>query len=319
MKLTRDILGSPRRRWLILFVWGGGALAMWQAIVQLLWLADGNVASPMMLAWRGPETMADALYLDVRYLHRAGPVMVWLVAVWAAGKLGARIGGRRVAAASAMLLAGGPHVVAMVHQEAYLMAALMVPAAVMVAVVMKRAMGRVKRYGGPAYVLAMLAAMAGQVMPDAKKSGYTLEVAPWQQMALVAMRELPKDELIAAWPGEGRVIEWVPYLAQRRALVLARDLEGPDGQRAMLAVAEATLAVSSEAMWRLRDDLHVRYLLVQEPDLTGHQPPAVPEALKAQVNLLWRAGGRGFIVPQLLKRAAVYQGEGVVILDLKLI
>jgi hypothetical protein len=136
-----------------------------------------------------------------------------------------------------------------------------------------------------------------------------------------AIAGLPKNALIAGWPGGP--IDTVPY-ACRRQVFLSWELHQAfhtgyvaEARRRMGALVEAYFAVSPEPLVRLRDEFGVTHLLVHLPHLRGAPPtyfepfgPWISEALR-------RADGRELTVLGLVPAQAVYADEQDAIVDLR--
>lgn len=180
---------------------------------------------------------------------------------------------------------------------------------------------RVRSCGFVALVLGYVALVA---QAEAQASGYLFVMEPFQQRALAFIETLPKDAMLAGWPGDrhGRIVEAVPYLAQRSVLVTwaghpiaHRDYVLTMRDR-MNALVDAYFARDVKALKALRDDFGVRYLVVNEADLRGAQPPAYIEPFTGRAKEAWQRNKGNFVALGLDKRAGVYVEDGIHILDL---
>jgi len=114
----------------------------------------------------------------------------------------------------------------------------------------------------------------------------------------------------------------VPYVAQRSVLVtwaghaIAHTDYVLTMRARMEALVEAYLADDVRALVDLRDGFGVDYLVVNEADLTGVEPPSYIEPFNMQSSVLWTAHKGRFVALKLDNRAAVYVADGIHILDL---
>lgn len=159
---------------------------------------------------------------------------------------------------------------------------------------------------------------------DAQASGYLFVMEPFQERALAFIGTLPKDAVVAGWPGDrhGRIVEAVPYVAQRSALVTwaGHAVAHRDYVLMMRArmnmLVDAYLARDVAAIKALRDHFGVDYLVVNEADFAGEEGPGYIEPFSERAKKLWKAHKGRFVALSLDKRAAVYVKDGIHILDL---
>ena len=160
---------------------------------------------------------------------------------------------------------------------------------------------------------------------DATASGYLFILEPFQQRANNFIATLPKDAVLAGWPGDrfGRVVESVPYVAQRSVLVTwaGHPIVHTDyvlTMRArMNALVDAYLAEDVGAIRDLRDRFKVDYLVVNRHDFEGDTAPAYIEPFTSRAEALWTAHKGHFVAIRLDSQAGIYTDGDISILDLK--
>lgn len=179
---------------------------------------------------------------------------------------------------------------------------------------------RVRSTSFAALVLGYIAIIAH---PVAATSGYLFDLEPFQRRALDFIGTLPKNALLAGWPGDryGQVVEAVPYVAQRRVLVTwaghpvaHRDYVLAMRER-MNALLEAYLARDVAALRALRDRFGVEYLVVNARDF--EQAPQYIPPFSARAAQLWEENRGRFVAISLEGDAVVYAADGLRILDLR--
>lgn len=182
-----------------------------------------------------------------------------------------------------------------------------------------------RRAGGTAFAALILGYVACIAQAEPQASGYLFTLEDFQKRALSFVATLPKDAVLAGWPGDryGRIVESVPYVARRKALVTwAGHPVFHSGyvltmRERMNAIVDAYLARDIAPLLELRDRFGVDYLVVNEADFTGVAPPSYIEPFTSRAHALWDAGkGKPFIVLELADRAGVYSADGIHILDL---
>ncbi len=181
------------------------------------------------------------------------------------------------------------------------------------------------RRAGTGFIVAVLCyiALIGKAEPES--SGYLMRLNPSQVQTLDFITTLPKDALIAGWPGEasGGIVENVPYFAQRSALVTYESHAALHThyvltmRERMNALVDAYLATGSAPVQVLRDRFGVDYLIVNAADFEGSAPPAYFEPFNRRATARWKAAGGHFYVLQLAKEKAVYGKDDIYIIDLR--
>jgi hypothetical protein len=178
---------------------------------------------------------------------------------------------------------------------------------------------------GPAFIVLVLAYVAAIAQAEPQASGYLFRLEDFQKRALAFVQTLPKDAMIAGWPGDryGRIVESIPYVARRQALVTwAGHPVFHSGyvltmRARMNAIVDAYLARDMAPLIALREKFGVDYLVVNEADLAGEEPPYYIEPFNERARGLWKEGqGKSFIVLELVGKAGVYSSDGIHILDL---
>ncbi len=160
---------------------------------------------------------------------------------------------------------------------------------------------------------------------DAVASGYLFVMEPFQQRANAFIATLPKDTVLAGWPGDkfGRVVESVPFVAQRSVLVTwaghpVLNTEYVLTMRArMNAIVDAYLGRDMGSIRDLRDKFGVDYLVVNRGDFEGEGPPVYIEPFNSRAAALWKANKGHFSVLTLDPKAEVYRDGAISIFDLK--
>lgn len=181
-----------------------------------------------------------------------------------------------------------------------------------------------RRLQGVGFGIALLAYLACIAQPEEKAAGYYLRLAEWQVRALDFIATLPKDTKLAGWPGDryGRIIEAVPYVAQRSALVtwgghaVAHSAYVLDLREKMMALTDAYLAQDDAPLLALRDRYGVDYLVVNAQDFAGPEAPRYIEPFNARAAERWAQAGGSFFVLGEGRRAEVYRDGDIRILDL---
>ncbi|MBY0408455.1 MAG: hypothetical protein K2Q01_12255 [Rickettsiales bacterium] len=181
---------------------------------------------------------------------------------------------------------------------------------------------RMQAVGFAALVLSLMALTA---RADKEASGYLYSLEPFQVRALDFIGGLPKDAVLAGWPGDhnGRIAEAVPYVAARSVLItytghaVAHREYALEMRRRMNALVDAYLAKDVKPLMALRDDFGVDYLIVNEADLHGDGPPVYMEPFNTRAKGLWEKNRGSFIALTLDARVGVYQQDGIHILDLR--
>lgn len=171
---------------------------------------------------------------------------------------------------------------------------------------------------GFAALIIAFATLTAKAQPEAL--GYYFKLEPFQQRAIDFIQTLPKDVLIAGWPGDrhGRVVEAVPFLAHRRVLVTwavhaitHRDYVLTMRDR-MNAMVDAYLARDMAPILRLRDEFGVTHLVVNVADLNHATPPVYFSPFTERAKERWEGGQGAFLVAsELPDSACVYDQDNV--------
>ncbi len=175
------------------------------------------------------------------------------------------------------------------------------------------------------FVLLVLGYVGLIAQAEAESAGYLFTMEPFQRRAINFIETLPKDAVLAGWPGDryGRVVEAVPYVAQRSVLVtwaghaIAHRDYVLDMRAKMDAVVDAYLAKDLAPLRELRDRFGVDYLVVNEADFAGNEAPSYIEPFTARSQALWKKNRGKFVALSLDKKAGVYNADGVHIFDLR--
>jgi hypothetical protein len=133
------------------------------------------------------------------------------------------------------------------------------------------------------------------------------------------VRHLPKDVLVADWPGG--VIQNVPYVSRRRVFI-TYEYHQPfhegytlEMRRRMGAVIDALFSDDRQGLMTLRDAFGVTHLIVDANHYS--KPPSYFAPFDAEVKRTWQRGKeRGFAVEGAVAKAAVFREGALVILDL---
>lgn len=181
--------------------------------------------------------------------------------------------------------------------------------------------GRVRH---SAFVLCVLAYAFSHAKADPEAAGFLYTLAPETRPALDFVAALPKDALLAGWPGEinGKVAENVPFFARRKVLVLyeghapAHEKYVLTLRERMYALVDAYLAVDLAPLLVLRDAFGVDYLIVNAEDYGKSPRYFAPFDTRAEER--WNANReKGFMALKLAKTKAVVFSDGpIYILDL---
>ncbi|NCY24507.1 MAG: hypothetical protein EBX37_06490, partial [Alphaproteobacteria bacterium] len=174
------------------------------------------------------------------------------------------------------------------------------------------------------FAFLLLAYIGCIAQAEERASSYYLRLEDWQVRALDFIGTLPKDAMLAGWPGDryGRIIEAVPYVAQRSALVtwgghtVAHRAYVLELREKMFAVTEAYLARDAAPLIALRERFGVDYLVVNAQDFSGHTPPLYIAPFNARAEALWQQAQGHFYVLGEGQKAAVYQDGNIAVLDL---
>lgn len=162
---------------------------------------------------------------------------------------------------------------------------------------------------------ASLVLLGGRGDPSA---GYSVVLNPETKM-YEFVRSLPKDALIAGWPGG--VIDNVPYVCRRRAFMTRENhLTFQKGyvlemRRRIHALMIALFSDDARGLLELRDTFDVTHLIVEAEYLSKPPPYFVP--FDIEVGGIWQEGHlRGFAVETALAKAAVFSEGTLTVLDL---
>jgi hypothetical protein len=133
------------------------------------------------------------------------------------------------------------------------------------------------------------------------------------------VRSLPRDVLIAGWPGEPT--DNLPLLDHRQVFLTYETHQAfhqgyaDEMRRRTRALIAAYFATDSAPLLKLRDQDHVTHLLV---DLRHYRtPPSYFKPFDREVEQAWQeAGARGFEVPRLIDHAVIWTDGQWALLDL---
>lgn len=150
-------------------------------------------------------------------------------------------------------------------------------------------------------------------------AGVTLRVPEWEGSFYRTIAALPKDALVAGFPGGA--IDNVPYLSRRSAFV-TRETHLPFHTRftelmreRTRALTRAYFATSREELVDFRDRFRVTHLLVERHHFLAAPPYFAP--FGAEVRAAYTRGKpAGFAVERALERTRVAESGGLVLLDL---
>ena len=165
-----------------------------------------------------------------------------------------------------------------------------------------------------AYTAALLALFAGRVAGGA---GLTANLRRDQQL-FDRILALPESAVIAGWP-KG-VMNAVPYAGRRPALLTHETHQAfhkgyvEEMRRRMRAFVDAYFATSPEPLVRLKRDFGVTHLLVQRSHYKN--PPGYFRPFDTYIRERLQAAGGRYVVPQLLRSAAIFRKGDYFLLDL---
>jgi hypothetical protein len=153
-------------------------------------------------------------------------------------------------------------------------------------------------------------------------SGFSVE--PRSQPLFAKVASLPKEAMIAAWPiGEGQKLEYVA----RRNVFLTLDIHHlfyieflQTMRRRMDAIFDAYFSTEATPLYRLRDQFGVTHLIVETRDFTdAKHPPEYFAPWRSRIGpRLAAIKGKEYLLNEALqKRAAIFNQNGFVLLDLK--
>lgn len=180
-----------------------------------------------------------------------------------------------------------------------------------------------RRMRAAAFAVLVLGYVGLIAQADAQASGYLFVMEPFQQRANAFIATLPKDVMVAGWPGDryGRIVESVPYVAQRRALVtwaghaVAHKAYVLEMRERMNAVVDAYLARDLGPIRALRERWGVDYLIVNAQDF--ETAPAYIEPFTRRAASLWKQNMGHFSVLTIPEEHIVYRDGDVRIIGLK--
>ncbi|MEZ5692067.1 MAG: hypothetical protein R3D71_10455 [Rickettsiales bacterium] len=124
-----------------------------------------------------------------------------------------------------------------------------------------------------------------------------------------------KDSMIAGWPNRRGFIEFVPYLAKRKAFITLKFHEPfyhdfiMEMRSRMYALTDAYLATDMEAIYNLRDKFGVDYLVVELDYFRNDKPPYYFNPFSKKIEELWMEGKGKFILPKLYDKAVFSHGN----------
>ena len=167
-----------------------------------------------------------------------------------------------------------------------------------------------------AWGLVVLALIGGH---GSKTAGLSVMIQPPDREFFRRVRELPTDALVAGWPGED--MDNLPYLSKRSVFV-SRETHLPWHTRytdlmreRTFALIDAYYATSVLPLKTLRDKYGVTHLLLDRRNYTTRASYFAPFDRRA--TDAFRAGSaRSFAALESARRAAVFELEGRVLLDL---
>jgi hypothetical protein len=165
-----------------------------------------------------------------------------------------------------------------------------------------------------AYTAALLLLFAGRV-----GGGVGLTTNLRRELPLFdRILTLPEDALIAGWP-KG-LMNAVPYAGRRPALLTHETHQAfhkgyvEEMRRRMHALVDGYFATSTQPLLRLARDFGVTHLLIQKSHY--RHPPGYFNPFGDYVRERVRAGRGHYVVPELARRAAIFNKGDFVLLDL---
>jgi hypothetical protein len=150
-------------------------------------------------------------------------------------------------------------------------------------------------------------------------TGYYTKVFHANTRIYEFVRGLPKDVLVAGWPGG--VIQNVPYVSRRRAFI-THETHQPthegytlEMRHRMGAVIDALFSDDQQGLTKLRDIFGVTHLIVDVDNFS--KPPSYFAPFDTEVKRTWERGSeRGFAVESVLAKATVFCEGKLMVLDL---
>ena len=158
-----------------------------------------------------------------------------------------------------------------------------------------------------------------------ESSGYRRSVTATDKAALEYIKTLPKNALVAGWPGDkaSSIIDFVPYQAKRKVLVSFFQNYGSNLNYVMImrermnALIEAYFSDDVSKLIMLRDKFHVDYMVVQESDFSKDTPPDYQIPFKTKIKDVWDANPeKHFVLLELASKNHLYASDGIYIIDL---
>ncbi len=167
--------------------------------------------------------------------------------------------------------------------------------------------------------LLMYAGLLSQA--PAVTMGYNLLVEPEVKPLMNFLHGLPKDTMIAGWPGFD-ALQVIPYVTQRQMLIidfsytLAHRNYMLEMRRRMLALDNAYFGKEKAPLLTLRDEFGVDYLIINSEQLLGEAPPTYTEPYSTDIARMWWGDDKPFYVLSLYDKAGVFRTGPWQVLDL---
>lgn len=179
---------------------------------------------------------------------------------------------------------------------------------------------RSRRVGAPALTLLVptliVLLFGGRV---GERTGLTVAV-PAEDGLYEFLAELPRDVLVAGWPGER--IDNVPYLSRRAILVGWETHQAyhsgyvEEMRRRMGSLVEAYFSADLVPLVALREGHGVTHVVVDLGLYRGEAPKYFAPFDEPILEAFEAGRSRGFVIPEILDRAAVFRQGDTVVLDL---
>jgi hypothetical protein len=173
-------------------------------------------------------------------------------------------------------------------------------------------------------VIAVMVLLPFAARGPSKDLGLNIDVTS-QQRFYAFLQRLPKDALIAGWPGWFKGIpdlDNVPYVSRRQvfiALKLNHSYQkgcADEMRRRMHALIEAYFATDPGALERLRDNFGVTHLIFQQSIL--EKPPDYFQPFSDWIQKAFNDGkSKGFEIPRQVEATKVFSDGPLIVLDLR--
>ena len=173
-----------------------------------------------------------------------------------------------------------------------------------------------------AFVFLILYVKPNQILPS---TGLTVSIPPQEQVIYNFIQTLPKEGLVAGWPGEkDHIVDNVPYLSKHSAFFTEGSHREFYVQPQSLLrsrfkdLVDGYFATDPASIIYLRDHWNVRYLIVDLRHFKDH-PPAYKKALNTMVERKWysaQSSNKPFVILNYLSTATIFKQGSIFILDL---